>query len=124
MESKKPRYIVTQEPHPDDADGESDSPAHDYTPREGEGLADILRRNNALSEAARRMMQGLDAKLPQGWPDYRNRVYAATILRDTVEGTPDRRAAPKKTEGEAPEPGSLRIARPKIPKKAQTLETE
>ena len=102
-------------PAPDDyaeAGGLADKKERDYVPREGETLADILRRNSALAEAARRMMQGLDATVPGGWPDYRNRVYAAAQLRDTIEGTPIKATAPKVKGDDKQEAGTLK-ARPR-----------
>lgn len=109
-----PRYdnTIIGETTGDDTAGKSDAPSRDYIPREGESLADILRRNNGLAEAARRMMQGLDATMPGGHPDYRNRVYAAAQLRDTIEGTPVKATAPKVKGDDKQEAGTLK-ARPR-----------
>lgn len=104
-----PRYDNSKEvPHEDDA-GEPEVPEAAFEAREGELLPDILRRVGGLAKAARRLWQAMDAKTPQGWPDYRNRITAACEVRDTCHGTPDKAKAPaKEAEGDKLPPGVLR----------------
>src|SRR5687767_9541298 len=106
MAVSKVRYEVTKEPHPDDAD-EVEVPEADCEPRGDETLPDVLRRVGGIGKAARRLMQALDATLPQGWPDYRSRIYASIQMRDTVEGTPDKRKVPVKPASDSKAPAGV-----------------
>ena len=103
----QPTYDTSEiEPHPDDAD-DIDIPDREFRPRENESLADILKRVGAVELAAKRIVQSLSAQTPNGAPDYRTRLDGAKQVRDTCEGTPDKKPAPVKAEKSAPEPGSL-----------------
>ena len=113
----QPIYDTSKvEPHWDDAD-DKEIPENDFRPRENESLADILKRVGAVELAAKRIVQSLGAQTPQGMPDYRTRLDGAKQVRDTCEGTPDKKPAPVKAEKSAPEPGSLigKAGKPKSP---------
>ena len=115
----QPIYDTSKvEPHWDDAD-DKEIPENDFRPRENESLADILKRVGAVELAAKRIVQSLGAQTPQGMPDYRTRLDGAKQVRDTCEGTPDKKPAPVKADKVgAPEPGSLinsKAAKPKTP---------
>ena len=106
----KPRYDNSKaEVHPDDVT-EAKVLDQDYEPRDGETLADVLKRVGGIAKAARRIIQAMDALTPNRMPDYRNRLDAAKQLRDTVEGTPDKAQRVAKTDGDKdkPVPGGLR----------------
>lgn len=106
----KPRYDNSQRAHHPDDETEAKVLDAEYEPRDGETLADVLRRVGGIAKAAKRIMQALDALTPNAMPDYRNRLDAAKQLRDTVEGTPDK-AKPRKDNGEdkdKPNPGKLK----------------
>jgi hypothetical protein len=104
----QPTYDTSiEEPHPDDAD-DVGIPDREYRPLDGETMADVLRRVGGIELAAKRMIQALNAKTPNNMPDYRSRLDAAKQLRDTIEGTPDKKPSPpKKDKDGAPSPGSL-----------------
>ena len=108
LDRQKPKYDVTvKEPHPDDAQ-DIPIPDAEFSPMGSETLADILRRVGGIELAAKRMIQALNAQTPNGTPDYRNRLDAATRLRDTIEGTPDKRQAPKKEAKDSLDSGGVR----------------
>ena len=88
----------------------------DYAPREGESIPDTLRRIGGPALAVKRMIEALSACHPNGTPDPRTRLEAAVKLRDTVEGTPDKRPAPKAKDADGkPAPGILISEKGKSP---------
>lgn len=95
---------------PEDDQDDVRVPDYQFNPKEGEALADILKRVGGPALAAKRIVQALSALTPQRKPDYRNRLEAARLMRDTCEGTPDKRPAKQDKGGDKdkPSPGRLR----------------
>lgn len=67
------------------------------------GMTELLVQSGAVGRAAEAMIEGLGATTPQGWPDYRSRLAAATAILDRVEGKPiERQQIVRLTKSETP----------------------